>query len=122
MSVSFRWTDDHSWILRSDSGTVIPEVIGKVTRWSLKPRTIVLKRDYDFRRRPRQQRWSASDLIDYQFMVEDPSVYTSAWTAIRPMPKIQDYRIYEYSCHEGNYAMSNILSGERQREKTAARD
>ena len=61
-------------------------------------------------------------LIDYQFTVEDPSVYTSAWTAVRPMPRIPDYRIYEYSCHEGNYAMSNILTGERQREKTAARD
>ena len=61
-------------------------------------------------------------LIDYQFTVEDPSVYTSAWTAVRPMLRIPDYRIYEYSCHEGNYALSNILSGERQREKTAARD
>ena len=63
-----------------------------------------------------------ADLIDYQFTVEDPSVYTSAWTAVRPMPRIPDYRIYEYSCHEGNYAMSNILSGERQREKATARD
>jgi len=63
-----------------------------------------------------------ADLIDYQFTVEDPSVYTSAWTAVRPMPRIPDYRIYEYSCHEGNYAMSNILSGERQRERVTARD
>jgi len=63
-----------------------------------------------------------ADLIDYQFTVEDPSVYTSAWTAVRPMPRIPDYRIYEYSCHEGNYAMSNILTGERQREKATARD
>lgn len=61
----------------------------------------------------------SADLIDYQFTIEDPSVYTSPWTAVRPMPRIPDYRIYEYSCHEGNYALSNILSGERQRERDA---
>ena len=62
------------------------------------------------------------DLIDYQFTVEDPSVYTSSWTVVRPMPRLSDYLIYEYSCHEGNYALGNILSGERQQEKEAARD
>ena len=60
-----------------------------------------------------------ADLIDYQFTIEDPSVYTSSWTAVRPMPRIPDYRIYEYSCHEGNYALSNILSGERLQERKA---
>ncbi len=62
------------------------------------------------------------DLIDYQFTIEDPSVYTRTWTVVRPMSQMPDYRIYEYSCHEGNYALSNILSGERQREREAARD
>ena len=28
--------------------------------------------------------------------------------------------VYEYACHEGNYAMSNILSGERSKEKSEA--
>ena len=28
--------------------------------------------------------------------------------------------IYEYACHEGNYAMTNILSGERAKEKREA--
>ena len=62
------------------------------------------------------------DRIDYQFTIEDPTVFTSSWTAVRPMLRIPDYRIYEYSCHEGNYALANILSGERQREKDSARD
>ena len=53
------------------------------------------------------------NLIDYQFTIEDPTVYTEPWTAVRPMPKLPDYVIYEYACHEGNYAMTNILAAER---------
>ena len=60
------------------------------------------------------------NLIDYQFTIEDPSVYTQPWTAVRPMPKLPGYVIYEYACHEGNYAMTNIFAGERAKEKTAA--
>ena len=51
--------------------------------------------------------------IDYQFTIEDPTVYTQPWTAVRPMPRLDDYIIYEYACHEGNYAMTNILTVER---------
>jgi hypothetical protein len=65
-------------------------------------------------------RRTAPDAIDYQFTIEDPTLYTKPWTAVRPMPRLQDYRIYEYACHEGNYAMSNILRGARTQENAAA--
>ena len=55
----------------------------------------------------------SDDRIDYQFSIEDPTVYTHPWTAVRSMPRLDDYIIYEYACHEGNYAMTNILTGER---------
>lgn len=58
-----------------------------------------------------------ADLIETQFTIEDDSVYTAPWTAVRPMPRMDDYIIYEYACHEGNYAMSNILMSERSTEK-----
>ena len=57
------------------------------------------------------------DRIDYQFTIEDATVYTSPWTAVRPMPRLDDYIIYEYACHEGNYAMTNILMSERVGER-----
>jgi hypothetical protein len=38
------------------------------------------------------------------------------------MAQLDDYIIYEYACHEGNYAMTNILAGEREREWRAAAD
>ena len=60
----------------------------------------------------------APDRIDYQFTIEDDEIYTQSWTVDRPMARLDDYVIYEYACHEGNYAMTNILSGERERERT----
>lgn len=57
------------------------------------------------------------DQIDYQFTVEDVELYTQPWTVDRPMARLDDYVIYEYACHEGNYALTNILAGERERER-----
>lgn len=62
----------------------------------------------------------SADRIDYEFTIEDPTLYTQPWTAVRPMPRLTDYRIYEYACHEGNYAMANILRGARAEEAKAA--
>ena len=64
----------------------------------------------------------SENLIDYNFSIEDPTVYSKLWTAVRPMPRLTDYVIYEYACHEGNYSMSNILAAERASETTAAGD
>ena len=60
------------------------------------------------------------NMIDYQFTINDPTTYTKPWTAIRPMPKLNDYQIYEYAWHEGNYAITNILRGARVQEMAAA--
>ena len=59
------------------------------------------------------------DMIDYSFTIEDPTVYDQSWTAVRPMPRLADYRQYEYACHEGNYAMTYILRGARAEEARA---
>jgi hypothetical protein len=57
-----------------------------------------------------------ADSIDYQFTVEDPTTFTKPWTVSAPMVKTEG-PIYEYACHEGNYAMTGILSGARAEEK-----
>jgi len=57
--------------------------------------------------------------IIYQATVNDPTVYTKPWTVELSMAKRTD-RIFEYACHEGNYAMSDMLSGARAEEKKAA--
>jgi hypothetical protein len=60
------------------------------------------------------------DTILYQATVNDPTVYTKPWTVEISMATRTD-RIFEYACHEGNYAMMDILSGARAEEKKAAR-
>ena len=59
----------------------------------------------------------AKDKIVYRFTVEDPATFTSSFTGELPFTSV-DANIYEYACHEGNYALPGILAGEREREKT----
>ena len=59
------------------------------------------------------------DAMDYQVTVDDPGWYTQSWTASIPMTKVPG-PIYEYACHEGNYAMPGILAGQRKEEREAA--
>ena len=62
-------------------------------------------------------RTDANTLL-YEFMVDDPTIWTRPWTAVIPMSKSED-PIYEYACHEGNYGMTGILAGARAEEKAA---
>jgi hypothetical protein len=52
----------------------------------------------------------------YEFTVENPTVFTQPWTGRLPMT-LMDVRIYEYACHEGNYALLDILRGARYQER-----
>jgi hypothetical protein len=60
---------------------------------------------------------TAPDRILYQFTVEDPKTYTRPWKAEMPLRATQA-KIYEYACHEGNYALPGILAGARTEEKS----
>ncbi len=54
----------------------------------------------------------SKDEIDYGFTVVDPTVWQQPWTASLPMTAI-DGPLFEYACHEGNYALGNMLAGAR---------
>jgi hypothetical protein len=56
-----------------------------------------------------------ADTILYKFTVDDPTTFTRQWSGEVPFEATEE-PIYEYACHEGNYALSNVLSGERNRE------
>ena len=57
--------------------------------------------------------------IDYQFTVHDDSTFTQPWTASLPMTAL-DGNLYEYACHEGNYAIANMLRGARAKDAAEA--
>ncbi len=58
----------------------------------------------------------AEGALDWQVRVEDPEVYTGPWTLELPLKRDMSYTIYEYACHEGNRAVSNILGNARHAE------
>ncbi len=57
--------------------------------------------------------------IMWDVTVTDPNVYTAPWRLSMPLTAEPDYQIFEYACHEGNYAVPNALSGARFLERAA---
>ena len=55
--------------------------------------------------------WSAT--------ITDPEIYTQPFTISMPLTRDDEYVMYEYACHEGNYAIPNILNAGRAREQQA---
>ena len=54
----------------------------------------------------------------YEYTVDDPVTFTRSFTAETPMKK-NEWSLFEYACHEENYAMPNTLAGARAEEATA---
>ena len=63
---------------------------------------------------------TAADTLDYKMTIDDPQTWTAPFTMEMPLKRDDDYGMYEYACHEGNYALHNILSGARADERAAA--
>jgi hypothetical protein len=59
------------------------------------------------------------ETLMYEVTVEDSSTWTRPWKIEIPMRKTND-PVYEYACHEGNYAMEGMLAGARAEEKASS--
>jgi len=55
--------------------------------------------------------WSAT--------ITDPEIYTQPFTISMPLTRDDEYVMYEYACHEGNYAIPNILNAGRTKDQQA---
>jgi len=51
----------------------------------------------------------------YDVTVEDPNTWSRPWSYRIPM-RANDMPVFEYACHEGNYGLTNILAGAREKE------
>jgi hypothetical protein len=60
----------------------------------------------------------SQDAIVYRATVEDSDTFAAPWTIEYPFHATNDL-IYEYACHEGNYALPGILAGARAQERAA---
>ncbi|MDT8428294.1 MAG: hypothetical protein RQ757_05970 [Pseudomonadales bacterium] len=66
----------------------------------------------------RFSRYSDTEIV-YRFTVEDDNLYSQPWTAELSFHATEG-PVYEYACHEGNYAMPGILAGARLQEAQEA--
>ncbi|MGH9660951.1 MAG: hypothetical protein ACRD96_20560, partial [Bryobacteraceae bacterium] len=58
-----------------------------------------------------------ADTIRYEITLSDPTTWTKPWTAVIPLKRTPD-AIYEFACHEGNYAlMLGMLAAARAEQK-----
>ena len=60
----------------------------------------------------------SQDFINWELTVEDPDTWTKPFTFMVRLKKASGL-VYEYACHEGNYAMEGILAGARAEEAKA---
>lgn len=59
---------------------------------------------------------AGDNILDYQATILDEKTWTKPWTILIQLERNNEYQFLEYACHEGNYAMENILSGARAEE------
>jgi hypothetical protein len=62
----------------------------------------------------------APDELSYDVTINDPKTWTKPWTIHMPYKSDPSYTIYEYACHEGNYALGDVLRGARRQEAEEA--
>ena len=60
---------------------------------------------------------ASANRIEWSVTVEDPSTWTRPWTFAIPLTRTDKEPVFEYACHEGNQAISNILSAARATER-----
>jgi hypothetical protein len=93
----------------NDKGTVTT-VIGPTARIKAIPQSEALHVVEHFTR-------VDENTLNYEVTIDDPNVYTSLWKVALPLSRDPNYQIYEYACHEGNYAMVDVLRGGRAKDK-----
>ncbi len=59
---------------------------------------------------------TGQDTLMWEVRITDPEIYTQPFTISMPLTRDPEYVMYEYACHEGNHAISNILRAGRARE------
>ena len=64
-----------------------------------------------------------TDTIDYEATITDPTRFTQPWTVRFTLSADQSGRgvaaghLFEFACHEGNYAIVNVLRGARVKDR-----
>lgn len=118
-----RFTDEHA---PADSRSYLGDSIGRwegktlvveTTNFNDTPSLYGASRDMVVTERFAKQRDGS---LLYSFTVNDPNTWTQPWGGEYPWRVTTD-KVYEYACHEGNYALGNIMRGARRLEADASK-
>ena len=84
-------------------------------QWHLQGRTVILAHHAgkSGQQRGTSKREDIKGMLNYEATVIDPKTWVRPWTILIQLQKDNKYQFLEYACHEGNYAMEDILSGAR---------
>ncbi|MBL8269112.1 hypothetical protein [Steroidobacter sp.] len=102
-----KWMGDS--VGRWEGDTLVVETSNFTDKESFRGSTAKLKITERFTR-------VSADKINYRVTLDDPVAFSQPWTAEYPFYATNE-PIYEYACHEGNYALPGILAGAREDEK-----
>ena len=61
---------------------------------------------------------TSDTILNYSLTVNDPMTWTAPFTIRFDLGRDDRYGMFEYACHEGNYALQNIMSGQRVQERS----
>jgi hypothetical protein len=98
---------------RFEGDTLVVETTGFDARTAYRNGTSRMKLTERFRP-------AAANTIEWSMTVDDPETWTKPWTFAMTLTADPEQPLFEYACHEGNYAMRNILSAARADEAAAA--
>ena len=65
---------------------------------------------------------TAKGTLEWTVTVEDPNTWTRPWSFSLPLTINDEEPVYEYACHEGNYALKNILNWSRMSDAEGSKD
>lgn len=84
---------------------------------NFKGRSVYRNANPDALRLTERFRRTSADRIEWSVTVDDPSTWTRPWTFSMPLTSTDREPVLEYACHEGNHAITNILSAARAAER-----
>jgi hypothetical protein len=107
-----KWMGDS--IARWEGDTLVVETTNFNDKTRFRGSSVDMKVTERFSRLP-------DNTLLYRFTIEDPTTWPKPWTAEYTWATAKpDDQLYEYACHEGNYAMEGIMKGARLLEAEAA--
>jgi hypothetical protein len=104
-----------------EGNTLVVETTNLTNQTSIGPNGNGLRHSADMKIVERITRTDV-DLLNYEIFIDDPKTYSRPFKIAMPLISPKGFQLLPYECHEGNYMLPNVLSGERAEDKALEED